>query len=62
MARASQSDNDRYSEQETQQRFEKLVRAALDTKPTPLKGVPKKWSGAKRSIGRGKKKDTRDSA
>jgi hypothetical protein len=38
-------DEDQYSEQETQQRFAKLVRAALNTKPKPLKtmgpkGVP----------------------
>jgi hypothetical protein len=36
---------DQFSEQETQQRFDKLVRAALNTKPKPLKtmgpkGVP----------------------
>jgi hypothetical protein len=28
-----------YSERETQQRFEKLVRAALNTKPKPLKSM-----------------------
>jgi hypothetical protein len=38
-------EGDQYSEQETQQRFDKLVRAALNTKPKPLKtmgpkGVP----------------------
>jgi len=37
--------DDQLSEQETQQRFDKLVRAALNTKPKPLKtmgrrGVP----------------------
>jgi hypothetical protein len=36
---------DQFSEQEAQQRFEKLVRAALNTRPKPLKmmgpkGVP----------------------
>jgi hypothetical protein len=35
--------NDTYSEQESQRRFEKLVGAALDTKPTALRDVPKKW-------------------
>jgi hypothetical protein len=38
-------DGDQYSEQEAQQRFDKLVRAALSTRPKPLKatgprGVP----------------------
>jgi hypothetical protein len=38
-------EGDQYSEQETQQRFDKLVRAALNTRPKPLKtmgpkGVP----------------------
>jgi hypothetical protein len=31
------SERDQYSEQETQQRFENLVRAALNTRPKPLK-------------------------
>jgi len=39
---------DEYSEQEAQQRFEKLVKAALRTPPKPLKDIPLKWSGAKR--------------
>jgi hypothetical protein len=30
-------EEDQFSEQETQQRFNKLVRAALNTKPKPLK-------------------------
>jgi hypothetical protein len=38
-------ESDQYSEQEIEQRFNKLVRAALNTKPKPLKtmgpkGVP----------------------
>jgi hypothetical protein len=37
-----------YNEQEAQQRFEKLVRAALNTKPKTLKDIPKKWNGAQR--------------
>jgi hypothetical protein len=34
-----QSVDDQYSEAETQQRFERLVRAALNTKPIPLKSM-----------------------
>jgi hypothetical protein len=36
------SKDDQFSEQETQQRFEKLVRAALNTKPKPLKSMGRK--------------------
>jgi hypothetical protein len=32
---------DQYSEQETQQRFERLVKAALNTRPKPLKSMAK---------------------
>jgi hypothetical protein len=40
MNAAEKSSRDQpYSEQETQQRFEKLVRAALNTKPKPLKAM-----------------------
>ncbi len=31
--------NEQYSEAETQQRFEKLVRSALNTRPKPLKSM-----------------------
>jgi len=34
-----QKPSDQYSEQETQQRFEKLVDAALRTSPKPLKSM-----------------------
>jgi hypothetical protein len=34
-----QKDRPDYSEQETEQRFNKLVRAALNTKPKPLKAM-----------------------
>jgi hypothetical protein len=34
--------DDVYSEQETQQRFDKLVRAALNTRPKPLKTMGRK--------------------
>ena len=47
-----------YSEQEAQQRFEKLVRAALNTKPKPLKDFPKKWSGTQRKRRKKTKKAT----
>jgi hypothetical protein len=33
------SDDQKYSEQETQQRFEKLFRATLNTRPKPLKSM-----------------------
>jgi hypothetical protein len=46
--RARQRRDDEFSEQEAQQRFEKLVKAALNTKPKPLKDIPLKWSGRKR--------------
>jgi hypothetical protein len=42
MARPLQTGDDQYSEQETQQRFEKLVRAALNTRPKPLKSMTPK--------------------
>jgi hypothetical protein len=38
--------SDEYSEQEAQQRFEKLVRAALNTKPKPLKSMGRKGVSA----------------
>ena len=42
MARHPERDNEQYSEQEAQQRFDRLVRSALNTKPKPLKSmVPK---------------------
>jgi hypothetical protein len=34
-------DDDIYSEQETAQRFEKIVRAALNTPPKPMKNIPR---------------------
>jgi hypothetical protein len=37
-----------YSEQEAQQRFEKLVKAALNTKPKPLKSMEPKGVPAQR--------------
>jgi hypothetical protein len=49
MARSpGHNQDEQFSEQETQQRFERLVHSALNTKPKPLKDVPKKWSGAQR--------------
>jgi hypothetical protein len=35
----SHSGTDQYSQREAQQRFEKLVRAALNTRPKPLKSM-----------------------
>jgi hypothetical protein len=42
MSRHPEHGNDQYSEQETQRRFERLVRAALNTKPKPLKSMTPK--------------------
>jgi len=39
MARTSTKSDDQYSDQEAQQRFEKLVDAALRTPPKPLKSM-----------------------
>jgi hypothetical protein len=46
-----------YSEQETQQRFEKLVRRALNTRPKPLKsmgpkGMPSQSKKRRRKAGK----------
>ena len=35
----TQRQQDEFTEQETQQRFEKLVRSALNTRPKPLKSM-----------------------
>jgi hypothetical protein len=47
--------DDQYTEQESQRRFEKLVRAALNTRPKPLKrmgpkGVPAQSKKARDNI------------
>jgi hypothetical protein len=42
MARTSTKSDDQYSEQEAQRRFEKLVDAALQTPPKPLKSMTPK--------------------
>jgi hypothetical protein len=52
-------ENGEFSEQETQERFERLVRAALNTKPKPLKsmgrkGVPAQSKKRMRAIPHGK--------
>jgi hypothetical protein len=36
---ATKRDNEQYSEQEAQQRFERLVKSALNTRPKPLKSM-----------------------
>jgi hypothetical protein len=37
-----QPDDQRYSDEETERRFEALVRAVLSTPPMPLKDMPRK--------------------
>ncbi len=39
-------DDDRFSEQETEQRFQRIVRSALNTKPKPLKTMGPKGVAA----------------
>ena len=39
-------DDEQYGEQEAQRRFEKLVKAALNTKPRPLKSMTPKGVSA----------------
>jgi hypothetical protein len=51
MARHAQPNSDQYSEQETEQRFMAALKKAVNTKPTPLKDVPKKWSREQRGNG-----------
>jgi hypothetical protein len=46
--------DDQFSEQETQQRFEKLVWAALNTKPKTLKAMRPKGVPAQSKKGRAK--------
>lgn len=41
-------DDEQYPEDVAQKRFIASVRAALNTPPSPLKDVPRKWSRAKR--------------
>jgi hypothetical protein len=43
--------DDQYSEAEAQQRFEKLVRSALNTKPKPLSEMTRGKRKAKRNAG-----------
>jgi hypothetical protein len=53
----TQRQQDEFTEQETQQRFEKLVRAALNTRPKPLKSM-----GPKGMPSQSKKRRKRKSA
>jgi len=39
MGRTPQDHGEQYSDAETQQRFEQLVRSALNTRPKPLKSM-----------------------
>jgi len=48
--------NDQFSEQETQQRFERLVKAALNTKPKTLKEMGPKGVLAQQKKGKAKKR------
>jgi hypothetical protein len=48
MARHPQTDNEQYSDDEAQRRFLAAVKAGLNTKPSPLKDIPKKYNGAQR--------------
>jgi hypothetical protein len=41
-----------YSAEETEQRLRKVLRAAFDMRPTPLKDVPKKHGGSRSSVKR----------
>lgn len=61
MGREPQDFDEKYSEQEAQQRFEKLVRSALNTKPKPLKsmgpkGVPAQSKKRQKSLREGQSK------
>jgi len=47
-------EGDQFSEQETQQRFERLVRSALNTKPKPLKAMGPKGVPAQSKKARSK--------
>jgi hypothetical protein len=40
--------SDAYSEQETEQRLQRLLRGAFAGPPTPLKDIPKKKGGTRR--------------
>lgn len=47
--------DDQYSEQEAQQRFEKLVHVALNTRPKPIKSMGRKGVPAQRKKRRKRK-------
>jgi hypothetical protein len=53
MGRIPQGLDDHYSDEEAQQRFMIALKAAVNTKPRPLKSMPRK--GLKRQQGRRKK-------
>jgi len=46
---------DEYVEEETQRRFEKLVRTALNTPPKPMKDMPRKRPATKAKPGKAAK-------
>ena len=45
-------DTTRYTDEEAQRRFEKLVRTALNTPPKPMKKMPRKRPAAKLKPGK----------
>ena len=45
-------DTTRYTDEEVQRRFEKLVRTALNTPPKPMKKMPRKRPAAKLKPGK----------
>lgn len=49
-----QSEDENYTEQEMQRRFERLVHAALNTRPKPLKSMSPKGVAAQSKKGRAK--------
>ncbi len=46
----TRQDDSRYSEQEARRRFERLVKAALNTPPKPLKSLVRKGRRRRRLI------------
>lgn len=50
---ASKASEDKYDPEEAQRRFEALVRAALTTRRTPMKDIPKKRKPLPRKAGKG---------
>ena len=62
MTDTQRKQNEQYGEQETQQRFEKLVRQALNTKPKPLKSMGPKGMPSQSKKRQARKKAKRKAA